>query len=72
METVSYTVVNSTGEEYFKDVPVSDALNQIKNLIDTQSKWVYVGQNQETVDTLTEQKLASGESIVLTDQLGGG
>lgn len=72
MTTVSYTIVNTTGEEHFADIPVEQALTDIKDLINTKSKWVYVGQNQETADTLTAEKLASGQMVVLTDQLGGG
>jgi hypothetical protein len=71
-EVVSYTVVSSTGEEHFADVPVEQALKDIKKQIEENSKWLYIGQNQETSETLTIEKLTSGQLVVLTDKLGGG
>jgi len=72
MSNISYTITSSTGEEHFSDVPVETALESIKELITKQSKWLYVDQDQETVETITAEKLAAGEVIMLTDMLGGG
>jgi len=72
MSTVSYTITSSTGEEHFSDVPVDKALTDIKEQINKNSKWLFVDQNQETVETITSEKLAGGTVIMLTDMLGGG
>jgi len=74
--TVSYTVISSLGEDHHADVPVTQALAEIVDTIKTQSKWVFVGRDQETVETLTEDKLLEAKKnkdvIVLNDILGGG
>lgn len=70
--TISYTVISSTGEETFSDVPVDIAVDDIKGRINNNSKWLFVDQNQETADTVTSDKLLSGSVITLTDMLGGG
>jgi hypothetical protein len=70
--TISYTIVGSTGEEFFSDIPVNTALENIKKLMNENSKWLFIDQNQETSDTLTADKLIKGQIIVLTDMLGGG
>lgn len=72
MSTVSYTITSSTGEEHFADVPVEKALTDIKEQIVKNSKWLFIDQNQETAETVTEEKLANGTVITLTDMLGGG
>jgi hypothetical protein len=72
MTTISYTVTSSTGEEHFADIPIATALTDIKNQINKNSKWLFIDRNQETVETVTEAKLAGGDVIMLTDMLGGG
>ena len=72
MTNVSYTIVSSVGQEHFKNIPVAEALNDIKTNINEKSKWLFIDQNQETVETITEAKLLAGTVITLTDMLGGG
>ncbi len=76
MENISYTIITPLGEEHYPDVPVKKALTDIRDVIKTQSKWVYIGRDQDTAETLTEEKLLKAMEdkmpIVLNDMLGGG
>ena len=72
MSNISYTITSSTGEEHFSEVPVEKAMTDIKEHINKNSKWLFIDQNQETAETITETKLANGTVIMLTDMLGGG
>jgi len=71
-KTITYTVISSTGENTFFDVPVEKALLNIIDKIKNNSKWLFIDQNQETEETVTEEKLLKGTIITLTDMLGGG
>ena len=71
-KTITYTLISSEGEQTFFDVPINKALEDIKEQISKNSKWLYIDKDQETLNTVTEEKLLSGTIITLTDMLGGG
>ena len=70
--SIDYTVTNPMGEETFLDVPVEKALEDIKNYMVKESKWLFIDQNQETLETINTKKLLNASVIMVTDMLGGG
>lgn len=70
--TVSYKIISAEGHTD-KEQEVSTALSEIEDLVENQSKWLYINKEHITdMGNLTEQMLIDAEDIMLTNlQVGG-
>lgn len=72
-ETVNYKIVSSEGHTDREDVLVNDAVTEIKDLVESESKWLYVDKEHiADINNITADLLLQASNIMLTNTQAGG
>jgi hypothetical protein len=68
---VNFSVISNDGDTPYSMVP-QDALATIRKMQEEKGKWAYLDGEYKNADTISTEDLIKAETIILTNQLGGG